>query len=115
MNKTLLLEALRAVLYDAENGTIKYKYVGICCNVVLNAPYGIGSAERVYRRLDEIFKGWPEHSGSESRPVASSRYDVISGDWRWEGEQLQARIRLLQYSIAKLTAEINDCGAVANV
>lgn len=99
MNKRKVAKALRHLRDQVLAGT--QHRLGICFNVSEIILY-----EVTYRELSKVFEGWPGHSGNEDYPVAVPPYEVRRDDpeYRWKGEQREARLSLIDYSIAKLEA-----------
>jgi hypothetical protein len=93
-----LLDALRVVHKQASSGTIQFPSVGICGNAVehVDANYR-ASIYEFYGELQELFLGWPEHSGDMVYPIESTRES-----YPWNGDRLKSRLSLLDYAIAKL-------------
>lgn len=101
-----LLENLRHI----KNHGPSEHYWGICMNLCAIPGHTPGDGERA----DELMQQWPEYSGDASYPVPSGQADVSAdrayynaGQARWSADTPYgaARLRLLDFMIAKLEKE----------
>lgn len=99
MNRRKVAKALRHLREQVLAGT--HSRLGICYNV-----HALLYGAVTYQELSEVFEGWPGHSGNKDYPVAVPPYEVrfANPQYRWKGEQREARLSLIDYSIAKLEA-----------
>lgn len=98
MTKKEIIKLLRQVRRDAKAGKIARLNVGICGNAwsLVGGSSWEDQAE-FYKRLEDLFKGWPQHSGNLVWPVR----EVSNSLGDWEGEHLALRLDLLNYVIHK--------------
>lgn len=95
MNKRNLARAFRKLRRQVHKG--EQHRLGICFNVS-----ELSGAS--YRVLEEVFVGWPKHSGDLCYPIRPD--DNESATWRWEGEQRELRLELIDYCIDKLEGKL---------
>ena len=96
MNKRNLARAFRKLRRQVHKG--EQHRLGICFNVSTLA--GVG-----YPVLADLFVGWPKHSGDPTWPVTSPG-NLSDPNYRWQGEQRELRLALIDYCIDKLEGKL---------
>lgn len=93
-----------------DNPETIYIRVGVCANIY----YEVLSCVEVEQLIEPYFIWWEEFSGDISYPVADPKgilspiwyYRPYEIDGRWEGEQADARLRLIMHLIKCINKDL---------
>ena len=101
INPAHLKEALHTLRVHASHSGVPRPAVGICGNVsyYLQTEHNFDywKADNCYTVLCRLFEGWPKHSGDRSWPISENYI------WRrWERDNLEQRLALIDYTINRL-------------
>lgn len=107
--------ALSALIKMRDNPEALDRCLGICSNMILNAPDEADYKTQVQIPRD-LFKRWPEYTGHQGFPVPCEGkrpeqvYKKTKDKWDTDTAYGQARWRLLNFMIAELARDTQTPG-----